>query len=93
MLIVPGDDDSRSAGSFKNPILSDEQFAEIMKRAAAKTLRCQIIRRRKTAQAQRHGWSNTPFCEGYRFGQVGISRDMPWRLLIAVTQPRLKCSP
>src|SRR5437588_6989647 len=36
MLIVPGDDDSRSAGSFfKNPVLSDEQFKALATRASA----------------------------------------------------------
>src|SRR5215467_2454079 len=33
MLITPGDDESRSAGSFfKNPVLSDEQFKELTRR-------------------------------------------------------------
>ncbi len=77
MLIVPGDDDSRSAGSFfKNPILSDEQFAEIMKRAAAKNLEVPsypaLEKQRKLSAA----WlvEHSGFAKGYGFGQVGISR-------------------
>ena len=39
MLIVPGDDDCQSAGSFfKNPVLSEAQHAELEKRAAARRL-------------------------------------------------------
>src|SRR6202163_1062567 len=39
MLIVPGDDDSRSAGSFfKNPVLSEAQFKELAARAESKGL-------------------------------------------------------
>ncbi len=39
MLIVPGDDDCRSAGSFfKNPVLSEAQFQELAARAASKGL-------------------------------------------------------
>ena len=36
MLLVPGDDDCRSAGSFfRNPILGEAQFKELTQRAAA----------------------------------------------------------
>jgi len=39
MLITPGDEDSRSAGSFfKNPVLSHELFAELTRRAQARKL-------------------------------------------------------
>src|SRR5207237_3985129 len=39
MLIVAGDPDSQSAGSFfKNPILSEPQHEDLQKRAAAKAL-------------------------------------------------------
>src|SRR5204863_5394417 len=39
MLITPGDEDSRSAGSFfKNPVPSAEQFEELKRRAAARSL-------------------------------------------------------
>src|SRR5580692_7453570 len=37
MLIVPGDEDCRSAGSFfKNPVLTEEQFKDLAARAASK---------------------------------------------------------
>src|SRR6202158_5483139 len=37
MLIVPGDDDCRSAGSFfKNPVLSEAQFKDLAERAESK---------------------------------------------------------
>ncbi len=39
MLIIPGDEDCRSAGSFfKNPVLSEEAHAKLTERAAAKSL-------------------------------------------------------
>src|SRR6476646_8478486 len=39
MLITPGDEDCRSAGSFfKNPVLSADQYADLVKRAAVKGL-------------------------------------------------------
>jgi len=78
MLIVPGDEDSRSAGSFfKNPILTDEQFAEVMKRAASKNLEVPsypaLEKQRKLSAA----WlvEHSGFAKGYGFGQVGISRQ------------------
>ena len=39
MLITPGDEDCRSAGSFfKNPVLTADQYRDLAKRAAAKGL-------------------------------------------------------
>jgi UDP-N-acetylmuramate dehydrogenase len=39
MLMVPGDDDCRSAGSFfKNPVVGEAQFEELAARAAAQAL-------------------------------------------------------
>ncbi len=39
MLLVPGDDDCRSAGSFfKNPVLSEAQFKDLAERAKSKGL-------------------------------------------------------
>ena len=39
MLITPGDEDCRSAGSFfKNPVLAPDQYAELTRRASAKGL-------------------------------------------------------
>lgn len=77
MLLVPGDEDSRSAGSFfKNPVLSAEQFAEVERRAAAKNLGIPsypaLEARRKISAA----WlvEHSGFSKGYGFDHVGISR-------------------
>jgi UDP-N-acetylmuramate dehydrogenase len=77
MLIVPGDDDSRSAGSFfKNPILSGEQYQDLKKRASARgfdvpTYPALEIRKKVSA-----AWlvEHSGFARGYGFGNVGISR-------------------
>jgi len=77
MLITPGDDDSRSAGSFfKNPVLSIEQFTELTRRAEAKGLQVPnypaLEARRKISAA----WlvENSGFQKGYALGHAGISR-------------------
>lgn len=76
MLIVPGDPDCQSAGSFfKNPILSDEQLNDLRKRASAKGLTLPAY----PALAQRHkvsaAWlvDHSGFPRGYDAGRVGIS--------------------
>jgi UDP-N-acetylmuramate dehydrogenase len=77
MLITPGDEDCRSAGSFfKNPVLSDEQFTELSSRATAKGLQ---IPSYPALQAQRKisaAWlvEQAGFSKGYGNGRVGISR-------------------
>jgi UDP-N-acetylmuramate dehydrogenase len=76
MLITPGDEDCRSAGSFfKNPVLSDEQFTELSNRAEAKGLQ---IPSYPALQAQRKisaAWlvEQAGFSKGYGNGRVGIS--------------------
>jgi UDP-N-acetylmuramate dehydrogenase len=76
MLIVEGDPDCRSAGSFfKNPVLSEEQHNELRKRAAAKGL----VIPSYPALAQNHkvsaAWlvEHSGFTRGYQSGRVGIS--------------------
>ena len=77
MLITPGDEDCRSAGSFfKNPVLSDKQYNELNRRAAAKNLQ---IPSYPALQAQRKisaAWlvEHSGFSKGYRNGRVGLSR-------------------
>ena len=77
MLITPGDEDCRSAGSFfKNPVLSDEQYKELSQRATAKGLQ---IPSYPALQAQRKisaAWlvEHSGFSKGYVNGRVGISR-------------------
>lgn len=76
MLIVPGDDDCRSAGSFfKNPVLSEEQFKELTERAAAKGF---IIPSYPALDAQHKvsaAWlvEHSGFSKGYALGAAGIS--------------------
>src|SRR5712692_7389201 len=75
MLITPGDEDCRSAGSFfKNPVLSADQYDELKRRAVAKSLQIPsypvLDSQRKVSAA----WlvEHSGFSKGYRSGQVGI---------------------
>ena len=78
MLITPGDEDCRSAGSFfKNPVLSPDA----LRRAEAHGRRPRdwrfrvILRSTPRGKFQRHGWWSTrDFSKGYGNGRVGISR-------------------
>lgn len=76
MLIVEGDPDSRSAGSFfKNPVLSQAQHRELEERAAAKGLVVPsypaLAQHRKVSAA----WlvEKSGFSRGYSSGRAGIS--------------------
>ena len=76
MLIVAGDPDCRSAGSFfKNPVVSESQHEDLQKRAAAKGLSLPsfpaLEKNRKVSAA----WlvEKSGFARGYGFGRVGIS--------------------
>ncbi|MFZ0733710.1 MAG: UDP-N-acetylmuramate dehydrogenase [Candidatus Sulfotelmatobacter sp.] len=76
MLIVEGDPDCRSAGSFfKNPVLSDEAHGNLNKRAAAKGLIVPsypaLDKNKKISAA----WlvEHSGFCRGYMLGHAGIS--------------------
>jgi UDP-N-acetylmuramate dehydrogenase len=76
MLIVEGDPDSRSAGSFfKNPVLSDEKLADLMRRAVARKLTVPSY----PALAQRHkvsaAWlvEHSGLSRGFALGHAGIS--------------------
>ena len=77
MLITPGDEDCRSAGSFfKNPVLSAEQYKELSQRATAKGLQ---IPSYPALQAQRKisaAWlvEHSGFRKGYGNKRAGISR-------------------
>jgi len=81
MLIVPGDDDCRSAGSFfKNPVLSEALFKELSERAAAKGLDIPSYpaARSQGEDAQRKvsaAWlvEHSGFSKGYAMGKAGIS--------------------
>jgi UDP-N-acetylmuramate dehydrogenase len=77
MLIVPGDDDCRSAGSFfKNPVLSADQYHALADRAAAKNLQIPSYPALEAHKKVSAAWlvEHSGFSKGYRSGRVGISR-------------------
>jgi UDP-N-acetylmuramate dehydrogenase len=77
MLLTPGDPDARSAGSFfKNPVLTENEFESLKRRAAARGLEIPnypaLAARRKVSAA----WlvEQSGFSKGFGNGHVGISR-------------------
>jgi UDP-N-acetylmuramate dehydrogenase len=76
MLIVPGDPDCQSAGSFfKNPIISEERHEDLMKRASARGLTLPSYPALDTQKKVSAAWlvERSGFARGYGFGHVGIS--------------------
>jgi len=76
MLIVEGDPDSRSAGSFfKNPVLSEEQHEDLKKRADAKKLTITSYPALEKSRKVSAAWlvEHSGFTRGYGFGHAGIS--------------------
>ena len=76
MLIVEGDPDCRSAGSFfKNPVLSEAQHAELSARAAAKNLTVPSYPALDSQKKVSAAWlvEKSGFARGSNFGNVGIS--------------------
>ena len=76
MLIVEGDPDCRSAGSFfKNPVLSEAQHKELQKRAESMHVTIPsypaLYQKKKVSAA----WlvEHSGFSRGYSLGQAGIS--------------------
>jgi UDP-N-acetylmuramate dehydrogenase len=77
MLIVPGDEDCRSAGSFfKNPILSADEYERLTALAAAKNLQIPSYPALATQKKISAAWlvEHSGFSKGYGNGSVGISR-------------------
>jgi UDP-N-acetylmuramate dehydrogenase len=77
MLIVPGDADCQSAGSFfKNPILSEVEHEELKKRATARGLTLPSYPALETHKKVSAAWlvERSGFNKGFGFGRVGISR-------------------
>jgi UDP-N-acetylmuramate dehydrogenase len=77
MLIRPGDEDSKSAGSFfKNPVLSAVEFEALQQKVKARGLEIPsyagLAAQRKVPAA----WlvEHSGFSRGYSHGHVGISR-------------------
>jgi UDP-N-acetylmuramate dehydrogenase len=77
MLIVSGEDDCRSAGSFfKNPILSASAYAEVQRRAAAMGSELPAYPSPGQSFKVPAAWlvEHAGFSKGYKRGAVGISR-------------------
>jgi UDP-N-acetylmuramate dehydrogenase len=76
MLIVPGDDDCRSAGSFfKNPVLGEGQFKDLAERAALKGLEIPSYPALDAQRKVSAAWlvEHSGFSKGYAAGAAGIS--------------------
>jgi UDP-N-acetylmuramate dehydrogenase len=77
MLIQPGNEDCRSAGSFfRNPVLSAERYHELTQRAMAKGLHIPSYPALEAQQKVSAAWlvEHSGFSKGYGRGRVGISR-------------------
>jgi UDP-N-acetylmuramate dehydrogenase len=76
MLIVEGDPDCRSAGSFfKNPMLSQNQHEDLKRRAAAKSLALPSYPALEQLHKVSAAWlvEQSGFARGYALGHAGIS--------------------
>jgi UDP-N-acetylmuramate dehydrogenase len=76
MLIVAGDPDCQSAGSFfKNPVLAEEAHEELRRRAAAKGINLPSYPALEKSKKVSAAWlvERSGFAKGYGFGRVGIS--------------------
>jgi len=80
MLLVPGDEDCRSAGSFfKNPVLSEAQFEELTARAVSKGLEIPsypaLAVQNKVQRKVSAAWlvEHSGFSKGYALGPARIS--------------------
>jgi UDP-N-acetylmuramate dehydrogenase len=77
MLIVPGDADSRSAGSFfKNPVLSETEFHDLASRAELKGLKIPSYPALDAQRKVSAAWlvEHSGFVKGFTLGAAGISR-------------------
>ena len=76
MLLVAGDADCRSAGSFfKNPVLDEAQFKDLAARAAAQGLEIPSYPALDAQRKVSAAWlvEHSGFCKGYARGAAGIS--------------------
>jgi UDP-N-acetylmuramate dehydrogenase len=77
MLIVPGDEDSRSAGSFfKNPVVPRATYEELRTRLASRGLQLPSYAAANGTRKLPAAWlvEHAGFAKGYQMGPVGISR-------------------
>lgn len=76
MLIVPGDEDCRSAGSFfKNPVVREEQFQDLAARAQSKGLEIPSYPALEAQRKVSAAWlvEHSGFAKGFGLGQARIS--------------------
>ncbi len=76
MLLMTGDEDCRSAGSFfKNPIVTEEQFDDLKKRADAKGLQIPSYPALEARKKVSAAWlvEHSGFAKGYGSGSIGLS--------------------
>ena len=76
MLIVAGDEDCQSAGSFfKNPVLSEAQHEDLKQRAATRGLTVPSYPALETRKKVSAAWlvERSGFAKGYGIGLAGIS--------------------
>jgi UDP-N-acetylmuramate dehydrogenase len=77
MLIVSGDPDCRSAGSFfKNPVLAEAQFQDVAQRAVAKGLKIASYPVLDGQYKIPAAWlvEHSGFAKGFSLGRAGISQ-------------------
>jgi len=77
MLIIPGDPDCRSAGSFfKNPVLSENQFHHLSRRAESQGLKIPSYPALDAQRKVSAAWlvEHSGFAKGFTMGAAGISR-------------------
>ncbi|HKS74710.1 MAG TPA: UDP-N-acetylmuramate dehydrogenase [Terriglobales bacterium] len=77
MLITPGDENCRSAGSFfKNPVLTAEAHDQLLLLAAAKRFHLPSYPALDAQRKVSAAWlvEHSGFSKGYTLGRVGISR-------------------
>lgn len=76
MLIIPGDPDSKSAGSFfKNPVLSEAKHEDLKRRATVRGLTVPSYPALESHKKVSAAWlvERSGFRKGFGFGHVGIS--------------------
>jgi UDP-N-acetylmuramate dehydrogenase len=85
-LIVAGDEDSHSAGSFfKNPVLSEAQFQDLAARAQAKDLAMPSYPALEAQHKVSAAWlvEHSGFAKGFRLGRAAISNKHALALINA----------
>jgi UDP-N-acetylmuramate dehydrogenase len=77
MLLTPGDEDCRSAGSFfKNPVLSEGEYQNLVAEATGRGLQIPSYPMVSAEKKVSAAWlvEHSGFAKGFTLGNVGISR-------------------